>query len=215
MESDNHQPQRRRFFYGVLGAVFLGSLAVAVLPVAQAEQTVEAGAGDPSVLSLAPEPSAPVTEPPTTSSLVEPTSTTAAPTTTTPKATTTTTKPKPTTTTTKPPKVPAAPPTTAAPRPAAPPPASTGIAGPTAEEAAFLACVRRRESGGNYSIVSSNGLYYGAYQFLRSSWDSTAMRAGRPDLVGVPPNLASPADQDAMALFLYRQAGKAPWGGAC
>jgi hypothetical protein len=78
-----------------------------------------------------------------------------------------------------------------------------------------LACVRRRESGGNYSVVSSNGQWFGAYQMTRGTWDSTARHAGRPDLVGVPPNLASPADQDALALDLYRWQGKAPWGGAC
>ena len=33
--------------------------------------------------------------------------------------------------------------------------------------------------------------------------------------VGVPPNQASPADQDHLALVLYRWLGKSPWGGAC
>lgn len=113
----------------------------------------------------------------------------------------------------------AAPTTTAAPAPA-PAPAPVAVApapsgGMSADEAAFLACVRQRESGGNYAIVSANGLYYGAYQFMRSTWDNTAANAGRGDLVGVPPNQASPADQDAMALSLYRWQGKAPWGGYC
>jgi len=108
--------------------------------------------------------------------------------------------------------------TTTAPAPppapvAAPAPAPTG--GMTAAEASFLACVRQRESGGNYSVVSANGLYYGAYQFHRSTWDTTANHAGRYDLVGVAPNIASPADQDAMALHLYRWQGPAPWGGYC
>jgi hypothetical protein len=85
----------------------------------------------------------------------------------------------------------------------------------TSDASAFLACVRYRESRGNYSVVSSNGLYFGAYQFARSTWDNTARYAGRTDLVGVPPNLASPGDQDAMALALYRWQGTAPWGGYC
>lgn len=85
----------------------------------------------------------------------------------------------------------------------------------TSAEASFLACVRRRESGGNYAIVSSNGLYYGAYQFLKSTWNSVASAAGRGDLVGVPPNQVAPADQDAIALFVYRTQGAAPWGGVC
>jgi hypothetical protein len=100
----------------------------------------------------------------------------------------------------------------AAPAPAVPTPAGSG---PTSAEAAFLACVRQRESGGNYSVVSSNGLWFGAYQMTRQTWDSTAQRAGRPDLVGVPPNQASPSDQDHLALVLYRWLGKGPWGGAC
>lgn len=85
----------------------------------------------------------------------------------------------------------------------------------SAAEAAFLACVRQRESGGNYSVISSNGLWFGAYQMTRQTWNSTAQRAGRPDLVGVPPNQASPGDQDYLALVLYRWLGKSPWGGAC
>jgi resuscitation-promoting factor RpfB len=92
------------------------------------------------------------------------------------------------------------------------PPAGSGA---TAAEASFLACVRQRESGGNYSVVSSNGLWYGAYQMTRSTWNSAAQHAGRSDLVGVPPNQASPADQDYLALVLYRWLGKSPWGGAC
>ena len=129
--------------------------------------------------------------------------------------------PAPTTTTTPALVLPAAAPevttTTAPPAPAPEPVVATPPpgGGASADELAFLACVRQRESGGNYSIVSSNGLYYGAYQFHRQTWDSTAANAGRPDLIGVPPNQASPADQDAMALALYRSQGKAPWGGYC
>jgi Transglycosylase-like domain len=79
----------------------------------------------------------------------------------------------------------------------------------------FLTCVRARESGGNYSIVSADGLYYGAYQFLKTTWNSTANHAGRPELVGVPPNQASVYDQDDMAWALYQWQGAAPWGGYC
>ena len=79
----------------------------------------------------------------------------------------------------------------------------------------FLACVRRRESGGNYGAVNPSGPYLGAYQFLQSTWNVTAAHAGRGDLVGVPPNLASPYDQDEMAWALYQWQGKGPWGGGC
>ena len=34
----------------------------------------------------------------------------------------------------------------------------------------FLVCTRARESGGDYGVVSSSG-YYGAYQFLPTTWD--------------------------------------------
>ena len=39
--------------------------------------------------------------------------------------------------------------------------------------------------------------------------------AGRSDLVGRAPNTVAPADQDAVALALYKAAGASPWGGAC
>ncbi len=81
----------------------------------------------------------------------------------------------------------------------------------------FLACTRRHESdtSGGYHAVSAGGKYRGAYQFDRSTWDNTARRAGRPDLVGVDPAQASPADQDFIALTLYHWRGAAPWGGRC
>jgi len=83
------------------------------------------------------------------------------------------------------------------------------------DAAAFLACVRQRESHGNYRAVSADGVYRGAYQFAQSSWDLTARHAGRNDLVGMLPDQASPADQDALALNLYQWQGAKPWGGAC
>ncbi len=79
----------------------------------------------------------------------------------------------------------------------------------------FLACVRQRESGGNYGVVNPSGPYLGAYQFLQSTWNMTAAHAGRGDLVGLPPNLASPYDQDEMAWALYQWQGTGPWGGSC
>jgi peptidoglycan hydrolase CwlO-like protein len=79
----------------------------------------------------------------------------------------------------------------------------------------FLVCTRARESGGNYGIVSSGGSYYGAYQFLPSTWNATAAHAGRIALVGVLPSRASMYDQDEMAWVLYQWQGKGPWGGRC
>lgn len=72
------------------------------------------------------------------------------------------------------------------------------------------AALRRCESGGDYGAVSANGSYRGAYQFSRSTWNSVASRTA-PHLVGVDPAAAAPADQDAMALALYRSSGSSPW----
>ena len=80
----------------------------------------------------------------------------------------------------------------------------------------FLACVRQRESGGNYGVYNAGGSgAAGAYQFLQGTWNGIAASTGRTDLVGVDPAQASPADQDAMAQALYAQQGSAPWGGSC
>jgi len=79
----------------------------------------------------------------------------------------------------------------------------------------FLSCTRHRESRGNYSVVNPSGPYLGAYQFLQSTWNVTAQHAGRTELVGVPPNVASVYDQDDMAWALYQWQGTGPWGGAC
>jgi hypothetical protein len=79
----------------------------------------------------------------------------------------------------------------------------------------FLNCVRGRESGGNYGATNRSSGASGAYQFMQGTWNSTAQRAGRPDLVGRSPASASAADQDAMAQQLYSSQGSSPWGGSC
>lgn len=80
----------------------------------------------------------------------------------------------------------------------------------------FLACVRQRESGGNYGVYNAGGSgAAGAYQFMPGTWNGIAASIGRSDLVGVDPAQAAPADQDAMAQALYAQQGAAPWGGGC
>jgi hypothetical protein len=94
-------------------------------------------------------------------------------------------------------------------------PVGTGAPSNTTDPALnpFLACVVQAESGGNYGAVSPNGLYLGAFQFSQSTWNFAANAAGRPDLVGVPPNLASKADQDSLAVALYSLDGERPWLG--
>jgi hypothetical protein len=77
----------------------------------------------------------------------------------------------------------------------------------------FLQCVVQVESGGNYQDVSPNGLYMGAFQFSQPTWNLAAQAAGLPSLVGVPPNRASKADQDTVAVALYALDGEQPWLG--
>ena len=62
--------------------------------------------------------------------------------------------------------------------------------------------LRMCESSNNYAINTGNG-HYGAYQFDLSTWRSVG-GSGYP-------NHASPAEQDARALILYRQRGWQPW----
>lgn len=61
--------------------------------------------------------------------------------------------------------------------------------------------VRTCESHNNYAINTGNG-FFGAYQFTISTWDWVAGLIGRPDLIGVRPDLAAPWDQDRMAQAL-------------
>lgn len=73
-------------------------------------------------------------------------------------------------------------------------------------------CIVRKESGGNYGIVSSNGMYHGAYQFSRSTGDATARKMGRADLVGTPVSKWSRAEQDQAFWTLWNHgAGRGNW----
>jgi hypothetical protein len=108
--------------------------------------------------------------------------------------------------------------------PTAPAPVAATVAAPAApsndgrvsphHNDPFLVCTRAHESNGQYGVVSSAG-YYGAYQFAPSTWDTTAVHAGRDNLIGVLPSRASPYDQDEMAWTLYQWQGNGPWGGRC
>ena len=100
------------------------------------------------------------------------------------------------------------------------PPAAPGDYSPTPgthpmHDQPFLVCTRARESHGNYQAYNPGGPYMGAYQFLQSTWNSSANHAGRPELIGVPPNTASEYDQDDVAWALYQWQGSRPWGGYC
>ena len=100
------------------------------------------------------------------------------------------------------------PPTPTAPSNSDPYPA---LADPTLNP--FLSCVVQAESGGDYSVVSPNGLYMGAFQFSQPTWNSAASAAGLGLLVGVPPNEASKPEQDTVAVALFALDGQQPWLG--
>lgn len=111
---------------------------------------------------------------------------------------------------------PAPQPASATPSAPTPPPDYTPTAGEHPQHNhPFLVCTREIESGGNYQAYNGAGPYLGAYQFLQSTWNSTANHTGRSELVGVDPRNASEYDQDDMAWTLYNWQGKGPWGGRC
>lgn len=73
-----------------------------------------------------------------------------------------------------------------------------------------FACIRAHESTDNYSENTGNG-FYGAYQFLPSTWDSVVVTAGLARYANGRPDLAPPRVQDEAALTLYHLQGWAPW----
>jgi hypothetical protein len=81
----------------------------------------------------------------------------------------------------------------------------------------FLVCTRAHESdtAGGYQAYNPSGPWYGAYQFLQSTWDNTARQAGLPYLAGANILRTNSFFQDALAMSLYRWQGNTPWGGRC
>lgn len=67
-----------------------------------------------------------------------------------------------------------------------------------------LARIAECESGGDPEAVSPDGRYRGKYQFMRSTWKTWGGRTRDPID-------ASEADQDRVALKLYRAQGISPW----
>ena len=81
--------------------------------------------------------------------------------------------------------------------------------------APFLQCVLQAESGGNYDAVSPGGTYMGGFQFSQATWNEAAELAGMPQLINVPPNEATPAEQDDLAIALYEADGEQSWNDSC
>jgi len=129
-----------------------------------------------------------------------------------PSTTTTTSPPPPPTTTTTtvtappvslPPAEPSTPPTTTS----SPPPAvSSG-------DSAIWACVREHESGDNYSENTGNG-YYGAVQWLPSTWNAATTGAGYPQYANGRADLAPPVVQDTVAVYWQENHGWGQWSTA-
>ncbi len=74
---------------------------------------------------------------------------------------------------------------------------------PAGVSMATLEAIASCESGGNPTIVSSDGSYRGKYQFSYETW---AAVGGSGD-----PAAASEAEQDYRAALLYASAGSSPW----
>jgi hypothetical protein len=68
----------------------------------------------------------------------------------------------------------------------------------------ILRLIAECESGGDPTAVSPDGRYRGKYQFARETWK---IYGGRGD----DPAEASEAEQDRVALRLYRAEGNKPW----
>ena len=96
---------------------------------------------------------------------------------------------------------PAAPPPAAA--PAAPAATTAPAAPPAAPTGDVWAALAQCESGGRVDAVSSNGLYYGLYQFTVSTWQSL----GGTGL----PSQASAAEQTQRAQALQARSGWGQW----
>lgn len=70
--------------------------------------------------------------------------------------------------------------------------------------------LRQCNATGDYRFVNPNGVNFGAYQFRQTSWNDLARRH-YPNLVGIVPSDAAPADQDRMAYALHGERGWQPW----
>lgn len=79
----------------------------------------------------------------------------------------------------------------------------------TGDLGTFQACVKQRESNGNYRASNSAGAM-GAYQWMQGTWDSQAREAGFPQYVGTRPTNVPPDVQDKVFLFAAGRS-RSPW----
>jgi hypothetical protein len=76
-----------------------------------------------------------------------------------------------------------------------------------------LACIRFHESTDTYTDATGNG-YFGAYQFLPSTWDTAVTGAGYPEYADGRADLAPSWVQDAAAVWLAENVGWGQWSTA-
>ena len=81
--------------------------------------------------------------------------------------------------------------------------ARAAAATPAVAVSPHLAAIAQCESGGDPTAVSSNGMYYGKYQFSVATWQAM----GGSGL----PSQAPEAEQDMRAQMLYEQSGPGQW----
>ncbi len=102
---------------------------------------------------------------------------------------------------------------TVAPRPS---PSTLAVTQPKPEPSpqralgAVWACIRQRESGGNYQTNTGNG-YYGAWQMLPHTFNVAVTGAGWPQYANGRADLAPPAVQDSAAVWLQAHYGWGQW----
>ena len=77
-------------------------------------------------------------------------------------------------------------------------------------DASVWACIRDHESGDNYGEATGNG-FYGAYQFLPSTWDHVVEALGLAQYADGRPDLAPPTVQDQAAVWLQANSGWGQW----
>ena len=90
------------------------------------------------------------------------------------------------------------------------PEAGAGVGVPAGTTLQQWHALRECEARQNYQALNPTGQYRGVYQFSFRTWDWVA-DMHYPELVGVDPAKASPADQDKMAYKLYEINGWNPW----
>jgi peptidoglycan hydrolase-like protein with peptidoglycan-binding domain len=75
---------------------------------------------------------------------------------------------------------------------------------PAGKVPAVLQRIAQCESGGDPTVVSKDGRYYGKYQFSKSTWKA---QGGQGD----NPAEAPESEQDRVAIKLYKASGTASW----